>query len=67
MDSKAKQWIADVFHCENSWGEVQTDDDMFIMLTETMKEKDPDDYSPSPSLAHECAAYWNELCAIYAN
>lgn len=62
-----KQWIADVYHCSECWGQKMTDDEMFLDLTENMKQKDPDDYSPDPSLYKECAAYWNELCDAYPN
>lgn len=61
------QWIADVYHCSDCWGQTMTEEDMFIELTEAQKEKFPDDYSPDPSLAAECAAYWNKLCAMYPN
>lgn len=62
-----RQWIADVYHCSDCWGQKETVDGMRIMLEETMKEKDPDDYSPDPSQATECAAYWNHLCDLYPN
>ena len=42
-----------------------TADDMRVMLEETMKEKWPGDYSPDPSMADACAAYWNDLCDLY--
>lgn len=64
---RAEQWVADVYHCSDIWGQQQTEDDMLLELTETMKQKDPDDYSPSPYLFRECAAYWNELCDMYPN
>lgn len=59
------QWIADVYHCSDCWGQRMTVDEMRIMLTETMHEKWPGDYSPDPDLAPECTAYWNELCDMY--
>ena len=62
-----RQWIADVYHCSESWGQRMTNDDMLIMLTESAKQKDPEDYSPDLSLYHECAAYWNQLCETYPN
>jgi len=62
-----RQWIADVYHCSDCWGEKMTMEDMHIMLSEHTLEKDPDDYSPDPSLAAECAACWNELCELYPN
>lgn len=62
---EAMQWIADVYHCSDCWGERMTEDDMRITLKESMKEKDQDDYSPDPSMARECAAFWNELCDMY--
>jgi hypothetical protein len=64
---RAEQWVADVYHCSDIWGQQQTEDDMFLELTETMKQKDPDDYSPDPVLYRECAAYWNQLCSQYPN
>ena len=62
-----RQWIADVYHCSESWGQRMTDGDMCVLLVESAKQKDPDDYSPDPSLYHECAEYWNELCEAYPN
>ena len=63
----AEQWIADVYHCSDCWGQTMSDDDMLILLTEHQSEKDPDDYSPDPSMYKECAAYWNKLCVAYPN
>lgn len=60
-----KQWIADVYHCSDCWGQKVTDDEMLMELNETMEQKDPGDYSPDPSLYKECAAYWNKLCDAY--
>ena len=57
-----QQWIANVYHCSDIWGQKMTYYEMKIDLTETMKQKDPDDYSPDPSLYKECCRYWNELC-----
>lgn len=62
-----KQWIADVYHCSECWGQKMTDEEMLIDLTESAKQKDHDDYSPDPSLYRECAAYWNQLCEDYPN
>ena len=62
-----QQWIADLYHCSDCWGQRMTDDEMRLDLEETLKEKDPDDYSPDPDLAPECAAYWNELCEMFPN
>ena len=62
-----RQWIADVYHCSDCWGEKMTAEDMRITLTEHAREKDPDDYSPDPSMYHECAEFWNELCDLYPN
>ncbi len=59
------QWIADVYHCSDIWGQKMTDEDMLALLQEHLLEKDPDDYSPDPSLFRECAAYWNSLCEMY--
>lgn len=62
-----KQFIADVYHCSDSWGETVTEDDMRINLIEWNNETDNDEYCPSVSLFRECAAYWNELCVAYPN
>ena len=62
-----RQWIADVYHCSDCWGQTMSEEDMLYELTETIRQKDPDDYSPDPYLYRECAAYWNELCALYPN
>ena len=62
-----RQWIADVYHCSECWGQKMTEEEMLLDLTETAKQKDPDDYSPDPSLYKECAAYWNALCEAYPN
>ena len=60
-----RQWIADVYHCSGTWGEKTTAEDIRIMLQETALEKAPGDYSPDPSMAPACAAYWNDLCDMY--
>lgn len=62
-----RQWIADVYHCSESWGQRMTNDDMLIMLTESAKQNDPDEYSPDTSIYRECATYWNKLCETYPN
>ena len=62
-----EQWVADVYHCSDIWGQKMTEDDMFALLTEHEKEKDPEDYSPSPYLFKECCEYWNQLCDMYPN
>ena len=59
------QYIADCYHCSDCWGEKMTVDDMRISLIEWNKEKDPGDYCPDPSLARECADYWNHLCDMF--
>ena len=62
-----KQWIADVYHCSDPWGQTMTAEDMRIMLEEIQNQKDANDYSPDPSLAADCAAYWNDLCMRHPN
>ena len=62
-----KQWIADVYHCSDAWGQRMTVDEMRTMLIESALEKFPGDYSPSPLLCVECSTYWNELCTAYPN
>lgn len=64
---KCHQWVADVYHCSDCWGQTMTEEDMRETLIEHQKEKFPDEYSPDPAMAAECAAYWNELCAMYPN
>lgn len=67
FNEECKQWLANVYHCCECWGEKETSKSMFIMLCETMKEKDPGDFSPHPSLCVDCAKYWNKLCDMYPN
>lgn len=64
-DNDYKQYIADVYHCSGTWGQKMTEEEMLLDLTETEKQKDPGDYSPSPYLFRECCEYWNHLCDIY--
>ena len=66
-DDRYKQWIADVYHCSETWGQKMTEEEMLLDLTETEKQKDPGDYSPSPYLYRECCKYWNHLCDMYPN
>lgn len=63
--NRFRQWIADLYHCSDCWGQKMDDDDMLLLLIEMQKEKDPDDYSPDPVQFLECTAYWNELCELY--
>lgn len=62
---KAEQWIADNYHCSGCFGIRQTYDDMKLELTETMIQKDPDDYSPPVEMYRICARYWNKLARVY--
>lgn len=64
---RAEQWIADVYHCSDCWGQKMTDDDMRILLEEANDEADLDDYTPPVGLYHECAELWNSLCELYPN
>ena len=66
-ESDWQQWIADVYHCSECWGQKMSDEDMRITLEESRQHKNPGDYSPDPSMYKECAAYWNELCDAYPN
>ena len=66
-DPNYEQWTADCYHCSEIWGQKQIDMEMYIELMETQLQKFPEDYSPSPYLFRECAAYWNELCDMYPN
>jgi len=62
-----QQWVADVYHCSDAWGQKMTDEEMLLDLAETRRQADPDDYVPDIMLYHECAAYWNQLCDAYPN
>ena len=62
-----QQYIADVYHCSDEWGQKMTEEEMYISLVEWEKEKFTDDYSPAPYLFRECCKYWNELCDAYPN
>ena len=64
---KAKQYIADVYHCSESWGEKVTVSEMIVNLTEWNNATDTGEYCPPVSLAPVLAIYWNELCDIYPN
>ena len=63
----ARQWIADVYHCSDCWGEKMSDEDMKILLEESHDEADLDDYTPPVGMFHELAEYWNELCERHPN
>lgn len=67
MSGDWRQWIADVYHCSECWGQKMTDEEMLLDLAESRRQADPDDYVPDIMLYHECAAYWNELCSAYPN
>lgn len=60
-----RQWIADVYHCSEAWGQETTADEMKTMLSETRAQSDPADYVPDTSLSAACAEYWNHLCKAY--
>ena len=61
------QWVADVYHCSDIWGQKMTKEEMFFTLAEHILEKDQEEYSPSPYLFEECCEYWNQLCDTYPN
>lgn len=62
---QAQQWIADVYHCSEIWGQRMTYADMRVELKESNLEKDPDDYCPPVSMYRICTDYWNELCELF--
>ena len=62
---QAKQWVADVYHCSEIWGTEYSYDDMLLELQESQQQKDPDDYSPDPSLYKVCCDYWNKLAMLF--
>ncbi len=64
---KARQYIADVYHCSDVWGEKVSVAEMIVNLTEWNNEKDTGEYCPPVSLAPVLAIYWNELCEQYPN
>ena len=65
LEPEYMQYIADCYHCSDIWGEKMTVEDMRINLIEWNKDTDPGDYCPDPSLAEECAHYWNHLCDMF--
>lgn len=67
MDCNYKQWIADIYHCSDSWGQKMTHDEMLINIIEWNKQTDGSEYCPTPELYKECAEYWNYLCDAYQN
>lgn len=67
LSGNYKQWIADVYHCSECWGQKMTDEEMLLDLAESRRQADPDDYVPDIMLYRECAIYWNELCDLYQN
>lgn len=66
-DTQYRQYIADLYHCSDCWGQKVTEDEMRTNLEEWNKETDPEEYVPAPYLFRQCAAYWNELCDAYPN
>ena len=62
---KAKQYIADIYHCSNDWGVKVTEADMLVNLQEWNQAKDPGEYCPALGLVAVCTSYWNELCDLY--
>ena len=62
-----RQWIADVYHCSECWGQKTTELEMLLELAESRRQADPDDFVPDITLYQECAAYWNELADAYPN
>ena len=62
-----RQWISDMYHCSDCWGQPMTEEEMLLDLAETRRQADPDDYVPDIMLYRECTAYWNELCELYPN
>lgn len=65
LEPEYMQYIADCYHCSECWGEKLTVEDMRTNLIEWNKDTDPGDYCPDPSLAEECANYWNQLCDLF--
>ena len=62
-----RQWIADVYHCSECWGQKTTELEMLMDLAESRRQADPEDFVPDITLYKECAAYWNELAEAYPN
>lgn len=62
---QAKQWLADVYHCSDIWGEKQTEQDMKENLKQWRIDSEDDDYTPDPGMSKMLADYWNELCDRY--
>ena len=64
---KARQYIADSYHCSGTWGQKVTAEDMKTNLEQWQLETDPEEYCPPIELYIICASYWNELCDMYPN
>lgn len=60
-----RQWIADYYHCSETWGQKMTEGEMLLQLVETRRETDPSEYVPDITLYRECCEYWNQLCDAY--
>lgn len=65
MKNDYKQFVADLYHCSETWGTIMTVKDMYILLSEYIKTKEPDEYCPKLEQAKQCAIYWNKLAKLY--
>lgn len=65
MKNNYVQYISDVYHCSEEWGQKVTEEDMKASLEEWSKEAAPGEYVPDITLFKQCAAVWNGLCEAY--
>lgn len=59
-----KQFVADLYHCSESWGQKVTEEDMAINIKSWKEEFDD---CPERLPVKACTRYWNELCDMYPN
>ena len=62
--NKIRQFIADIYHCSDSWGVKQSEQDMYENLLAWNKEI-TDGYVPPVESYKECTIAWNKLCDLY--
>ena len=59
-----KQYIADIYHCCEAWGQKVTEEEMRINIASWREEFDD---CPRHLPVKACTRYWNELCDMYPN
>lgn len=59
-----KQFIADLYHCSEIWGQKTTEEYMRIDIESWKKEFED---CPKHMPVKKCTEYWNYLCDMYPN